>query len=93
MGKSYGIQVCKKALEYLSSDEDFDKRLLRAIGEMKEMKFEKSDSGDLSKKQLDVLEELETEFNELMNKNDNKAKLKFARRLVSLSVEIIKSNA
>lgn len=93
MGKSYGIQVCKKALEYLSSDEDFDKRLLRAIGEMKEMKFEKSDSGDLSKKQLDVLKELDAEFNELTNKNDSKAKLKIARRLVSLSVEIIRCNA
>ena len=93
MGKSYVIQVCKQALEYLSSDEDFDKRLSRAIGEMREMKFEKGDSGDLSKKQLGVLEELEAEFTELMNKNDRKAKLKIAKRLVSLSVEIIKSNA
>lgn len=93
MGKAYGIEICRQALKYLSTDKNIHSRLSKAISEMKVMRADEGDGSDLSKTQLRALNDLSTRFNKLNDKNDDiNAMVEAADALVSLCVEIIVDN-
>jgi hypothetical protein len=89
MSKEYGIQKCKQALKYLSSDKDLNSRLTKAFSEMRVMREEGRD-GDLSTKNFKTLSRLADKH--LKGKLDTKTQKDIAADLVSLCVEIIQEN-
>jgi len=91
MGKSYGIEVCKNALEFLSSEKDIQTRTSNAISELEVLKFEARNGGDLSKDNSELLKEISQK---LMSNNDDDIKfyIIISRQIVHICFDIIEEN-
>lgn len=93
MARSYGIEICKNTLKFLSNEKNIADRLAKAFSEANVMRYEKGENGDLSKQLFDKRDKLYHKYLSLKEKNDVKVLRNLAEELVSLCVEIIENNA
>lgn len=91
MGKSYGIEICKNALEFLSSEEDIKTRISKAISELEVMIFDEGLRGDLSKDNFKLLKETSQKL-KVQNHDDIKIYIKVSKEIVKICVDIIEEN-
>lgn len=89
MGRSYGIEVCRNALVYLTSSKDIKSRVNESISELEVMRPIEGAKGDLSKGKYQMLSDVSQKIDEELN-NDLIENL--AKEIVYLCLEIVEEN-